>query len=547
MTDDRKSSNVNNLTNSKFFQQELFRDLDTILDYSNRFNMLRSRDCNVLSSLFLEGCIQRAQSATRGAPHAPCFAGTSWAEPTSSTRLSSSNSSFLRKTRFHAGASHRPDQDWEGFENLRGDILRRGKFFGNNDDFSNAMARRFHTSLYEFAQGRTDIYGIPLLFGNLTGYNWHFARYGALTQATPDGRVAGSALLFGSGQAEGKDRDGATSQLLAAARMDPTGIMCGDTIMNLSVEEEVVQNDESFDKLVSLVETYFQAGGLHIQLNHVSREDLLAAKVDPNAYKSLRVRVSGFSATFVKLDERIQDNVIAVQNITSEENEMARLSIKTLFSRWYFRCLCYALILVPLFGVVTIMNLDRILFPTPPATPTSGNCQLHAGAAVLDALWLEGRKDYPVLLYSHGNYETLQDIRPLPRISLTGIWCFAYDYAGYGASTGKASENRHILILKQPTNICCAKRRVAENIIPVGFSLALARRYLASKYDIKARAMRAICLQHTALPFSLPEIIQNVNRLASKEIPVLIFHGKKDEIIPYRNSKLLYNKAPPNA
>jgi pyruvate-formate lyase len=132
----------------------------------------------------------------------------------------------------------------------------------------------------------------------------HFARYGALTQATPDGRVAGSALLFGSGQAEGKDRDGATSQLLAAARMDPTGIMCGDTIMNLSVEEEVVQNDESFDKLVSLVETYFQAGGLHIQLNHVSREDLLAAKVDPNAYKSLRVRVSGFSATFVKLDER---------------------------------------------------------------------------------------------------------------------------------------------------------------------------------------------------------------------------------------------------
>jgi len=93
--------------------------------------------------------------------------------------------------------------------------------------------------------------------------------------------------------------------------MDTTGIMCVDTIMNLSVEEETVQNDESFDKLVSLIETYFQAGGLHIQLNHVSREDLLAAKLEPDKYKSLRVRVSGFSASFVKLDERIQDNVIA--------------------------------------------------------------------------------------------------------------------------------------------------------------------------------------------------------------------------------------------
>ncbi|MDD2200519.1 MAG: glycine radical domain-containing protein, partial [Bacteroidales bacterium] len=162
-----------------------------------------------------------------------------------------------------------------------------------------------------FAQDRTDIYGYPLTYGNLTGYNWHFARYGALTQATPDGRVAGSALLFGSGQSEGKDQDGATSQLLAVAHMDPTGIMCGDSIMNLSVEEETVQNDASFDKLVSLVETYFQAGGLHLQLNHVSHEDLLAAKSDPDKYKSLRVRVSGFSATFVKLDERLQDNVIA--------------------------------------------------------------------------------------------------------------------------------------------------------------------------------------------------------------------------------------------
>ncbi|HOG52168.1 MAG TPA: alpha/beta hydrolase, partial [Lentisphaeria bacterium] len=80
------------------------------------------------------------------------------------------------------------------------------------------------------------------------------------------------------------------------------------------------------------------------------------------------------------------------------------------------------------------MNLDRLLFPIPPATPAAGNCQLHADTAVLDALWLEGRKDYPVLLYSHGNYETLQDIRPLcQEFRLQGYGVFAYDYAGYGA------------------------------------------------------------------------------------------------------------------
>ena len=116
--------------------------------------------------------------------------------------------------------------------------------------------------------------------------------------------------MFGSGQSNGKDHDGMTSHLLAVAHMDPTGIMCGDSIMNLSVDEETVRNEESFEKLVSLIEIYFREGGLHIQLNHVSAEDLIAAKKDPDKYKSLRVRVSGFSAPFVNLADSIQDNVI---------------------------------------------------------------------------------------------------------------------------------------------------------------------------------------------------------------------------------------------
>ena len=81
--------------------------------------------------------------------------------------------------------------------------------------------------------------------------------------------------------------------------------------MNLSIDETTVRDEQGFERLVSLIETYFREGGLHVQLNHVSREELLAAKKDPDNYKSLRVRVSGFSAPFVRLDEAIQENVIA--------------------------------------------------------------------------------------------------------------------------------------------------------------------------------------------------------------------------------------------
>lgn len=118
-------------------------------------------------------------------------------------------------------------------------------------------------------------------------------------------------MQFGSGQSDGKDSDGITSHLLSVAHMDPTGIMCGNSVMNLSVDEPTVRNDDAFEKLVSLIETYFREGGLHVQLNHVAKEELIAAKKNPHAYKSLRVRVSGFSAYFTGLREQIQDNVIA--------------------------------------------------------------------------------------------------------------------------------------------------------------------------------------------------------------------------------------------
>ncbi len=294
------------------YEQELHHDLEAILDYSNRFNMLRSRDCNVLSSLFMTGSIERATSVTQGGAERALWS----AHFMGSTNLIDSLS-IIRQFVFEEKRCTMEellaalDADWKGHEALRDEILRDGRFYGNDDDFADSAAHRFYRSVAAFAEGRTDFFGHPLAFGNLTGYHPHFAWFGAQTKATPDGRVAGSAFLFGGGQSGGKDRDGATALLMSVAHMDPTGVMTGDSILNLSVDERIVTDDESFEKLVALVETYFKEGGLHIQLNHVSADELRAAKANPDAYKSLRVRVSGFSAYFVGLTESIQDDVIA--------------------------------------------------------------------------------------------------------------------------------------------------------------------------------------------------------------------------------------------
>ena len=60
-----------------------------------------------------------------------------------------------------------------------------------------------------------------------------------------------------------------------------------------------------------MVETYFKKGGMEIQFNVMSRETLLAAQRDPESYKNLIVRVSGFSAYFTNLYKALQDEIIA--------------------------------------------------------------------------------------------------------------------------------------------------------------------------------------------------------------------------------------------
>ena len=60
-----------------------------------------------------------------------------------------------------------------------------------------------------------------------------------------------------------------------------------------------------------LFRTYFDLGGMHAQVNVLSREALLEAKADPEKYRDLVVRISGYCARFVDLSSEMQDEIIA--------------------------------------------------------------------------------------------------------------------------------------------------------------------------------------------------------------------------------------------
>jgi len=132
---------------------------------------------------------------------------------------------------------------------------------------------------------------------------------GALTGATPDGRKAGEILADGSlSPMHGMDRNGVTAILKSALKINQDPMQA--TLLNVKFHPTALKTEADLHKLAALIRTYMVNGGKHIQFNVVAPETLLAAQNDGEHYKSLVVRVAGYSTYFVTLSRKMQDEVI---------------------------------------------------------------------------------------------------------------------------------------------------------------------------------------------------------------------------------------------
>ncbi len=292
------------------FQEEMFKDLSEADKIGKGFQTIRERDCNLVSSIFIDGCIESAKSVTQGGTNTYIAVGLLIGISNVIDSLSVTKQLVFDEKRITMGQLiDALRNNWNGFEDLREYILKKGDFFGNDEACSNDIAHRFFKSLDEWNDGNNYLRK-KLVFGNLVGYNEHHKFFGNNTKATPDGRFQGDMISFGIGQSEGKDRNGLAALLSSVAKCDPYSVLTGPSVTNVLLDEQLIKNDENFEKLVYLFETYFKMGGTHFQLTYVSKEDLINAKKSPDKYKNLRVRVSGFSDYFVFLNEGLQDEII---------------------------------------------------------------------------------------------------------------------------------------------------------------------------------------------------------------------------------------------
>ena len=132
---------------------------------------------------------------------------------------------------------------------------------------------------------------------------------GAQTGATPDGRLAGTPVADGVSPSAGMDVHGPTSAANSVSCLDH-GIASNGTLFNMKFHPSALAGESGLENFVALVQTYFEMKGSHMQFNVVSRETLRDAQKNPDKYRSLVVRVAGYSALFTTLSKSLQDDII---------------------------------------------------------------------------------------------------------------------------------------------------------------------------------------------------------------------------------------------
>ena len=196
------------------------------------------------------------------------------------------------------------DADFNGFERERR-LLQSVPKYGNDNDFVDEIVRQVsdHVSHFTHLQARRIDFQYFLIV-NIN--NYANVSMGKQTAASPDGRRCGAPLANGNTPTAGNDRCGVTAFLNSIVKLDPSEH--AGYVHNMKFTRSMFREDRP--KVSALLKAYFANGGTQAMITVVGRGDLEAALRDPEQYRSLIVRVGGFSARFVELARDVQLDLI---------------------------------------------------------------------------------------------------------------------------------------------------------------------------------------------------------------------------------------------
>ena len=257
------------------------------------------------ASAVIQGCLQKGLDLTRGgAVYNSTGVQLMGFANTVDSLYSVKKAVFEDKVLTMAELVEMISDDWYSAEKWRAYMLNRIPKFGNDNDEVDALAERVAEHYCDRITAHKNFRG-GTFWPGIFSVGFHIS-FGAFTGATPDGRYAGDVLGNGVTPTTGNALSGPTAVMNSVVKLPLERIYNGANL-NMRFQGKKVKTDH----LASLIRAYMEGGGMQVQFNMVDSETLKKAQREPEKYRDLFVRVSGYSAEFIDLSDIAQDEIIS--------------------------------------------------------------------------------------------------------------------------------------------------------------------------------------------------------------------------------------------
>jgi formate C-acetyltransferase/benzylsuccinate synthase len=197
--------------------------------------------------------------------------------------------------------------NWEGKEDFRQEVINKVPKYGNDDDYVDDIAYEVIRMFSDVAKSTYDINGgyWSILAQSVSQYIASAKWTGAL----PDGKLFGFPLADGGISPDhGTDKNGVFAVMRSGSKVDHRRTK--GLLLNQWIAPEMLDGEEGVEWMKALMEMWCSNGLSQVQFNVVDPKVLRAAQVNPEKYPHLTVRVSGYTANWVKLTKDLQEMIL---------------------------------------------------------------------------------------------------------------------------------------------------------------------------------------------------------------------------------------------
>lgn len=300
------------------FKQELDKTMDVLVEFKNNTYKWQHKVWpEIVTSMCMHGPIENGRDVTDVRAVANNYTSVNvLGVPNLCDSLFAIRELVFNQKKYSLKALNKAlKENWKDNEFMRQEFLNQPKF-GNDIESIDNFTVKICTMIRSMLEDKQNIKGFnfrPSLF-QFMGHTYA----GPMLGATPDGRLAEEPIAHGMNPMHGRNKNGILPTMRSFTKINFAEYQGGS--FQIELHPSFFPSDQPRSRFVeAFANQFFMKGGVQINLNVIDLKTLQDAMHHPekDEYKNIVVKVTGYSAHFVFMDHKFQEEFIKRVNYQS--------------------------------------------------------------------------------------------------------------------------------------------------------------------------------------------------------------------------------------